>query len=165
MNPCAHITDHPNYVELLEDKEVYAERRQAEKEKKEAEKKRRREEDPDADADWFMIGSIETLTQNIVKVTNIRDKNRIQAKIDAMKEEIRAERRAEKRAERENHPRVRRKVWKYDYVVYNNKKSLRECLELPATGNAHVIRGKYINKYSFLETINNTRNFIASLKL
>ena len=64
-------------MELLEDKRVYAEKMQAKKEKEEAEKKRKREEDPESLLDWFLVGSVEDLTQNIAKVTNQRDKNRI----------------------------------------------------------------------------------------
>ena len=71
------LKDNENYVELLEDKRVYAEKMHEKKEKEEAEKKRKREEDPESLMDWFLVGSVEELTQNIAKVTNQRDKNRI----------------------------------------------------------------------------------------
>ena len=81
-----------------------------------------------------MRGTIETLTQNIVKVTNPRDKNRIRSKIQAMKDEIKAEKQAERAARMQLKGRVRMKCWKYDYMIKKKQKKLRECLGLPMKG-------------------------------
>ena len=81
-----------------------------------------------------MCGSIETLTQNIVKVTNPRDKNRIRNKIQAMKDEIKAEKQAERAAKAQAKGRIRMKCWKYDYMIKKKQIKLRECLGLPVEG-------------------------------
>ena len=59
-------------MELLESKAKYEETK--------ADKKRKREEEAETMEDWFMMGTVDVLTQNIAKVANQRDKNRIRAK-------------------------------------------------------------------------------------
>ena len=68
---------HPYYIELLEDKDTYGAKQEEIRTQRAAEKKRLREEDPEANLDWFMKGSIAELTQNLVKITNDRDKERL----------------------------------------------------------------------------------------
>ena len=69
--------------------------------------------------DWFMVGTIETLTQNIAKVSDQLDKNRILKRIEGLRNEERAKRVAAKKAllQEEANRKMKVQVWKYDYMV------------------------------------------------
>ena len=75
-----HHKDDEEYVELLEDKAKYEQKKIEIRAREEADKKRKRETDPESLMDWFMVGTVDVLTQNIAKVTNPRDKNRIRGR-------------------------------------------------------------------------------------
>ena len=123
--------DNAEYVELLEDKKTYEARKIALKEKEEAERKRKRETDPESLTDWFLVGTVDILTQNIAKVANIRDKNRIRAKIDFLNAEAKKKRDLT-RKEKANGDleKIRLKLWKYQYMVKKDQPKLKESLGL-----------------------------------
>ena len=96
-----------------------------------ADKKRKREEEEDTMIDWFMVGTVDVLTQNIAKVSNQRDKNRIRAKINKLNEEAKAKRDLSRKAKQDGRlDKVHLKLWAHSYMVKKDQQKLREVLGL-----------------------------------
>ena len=116
-------------MELLEDKRTY-DARKAEKLEKEIDEKRERRIQglSISPPDWFMVGDIDTLTQNIAKVTDQLDKNRIIGKIQKMRAEERAERKAAEKKAKED-AKVKVNLWRWDYMVKKRVKLPSECMD------------------------------------
>ena len=119
------VKDDANYVELLENKTTYEARK--------ADKKRKHEDDAESMTDWFMVGTVDVLTQNIAKVANQRDKNRIRSKIEQMNEEAKKTRDLTRKAKKNGElDKVHLKLWTHSYMVKKDQPKLKQVLGLEA---------------------------------
>ena len=80
-----------------------------------------------------MEGTVDVLTQNIAKVANQRDKNRIRARIDQLNKEAKEKRDSAREAKKNGRlDKVHLKLWKYSYMVKKDQPKLKEVLGLEA---------------------------------
>ena len=75
----------PDYVELI-DKRAIREI-QHKRDMKARDDKTRAQNQPNGSLDWFLIGDVDVLRQNLVRITNTVDQGKIQARIIHLEKE------------------------------------------------------------------------------